>query len=182
LSLRQSHLLQSNYRDKMILGAKQTQMPSGGGRMKKIIFGVALLILASVLAPVAHAQLESFLDNLNIKARADMSGFSVKLATQFGVPLPQVQAIIKTVEAPADAFMCLQLGQMTNKRPETVVQTYKTNKGKGWGVIAKELGIKPGSPEFHALKRGDFVFTGEPSGGTGNGKGKGKGKGKGHRK
>ena len=25
---------------------------------------------------------------------------------------------------------------------------------KGWGVIAKNLGIKPGSEEFHALKTG----------------------------
>jgi hypothetical protein len=46
-------------------------------------------------------------------------------------------------------------------------------------VIAKEPGIKPGSPEFHALKRGDFTFTGEPSGANSNtGKGKGKAKGK----
>jgi hypothetical protein len=150
--------------------------------MKKTVFAVAVLFLVSGLAAVAHAQLESFLDNLNIQARADMNGFSVKLATQFSVPLPQVQAIIKTVEAPADAFMCLQLGQMANKQPDTVVQTYKRNKGKGWGVIAKELGIKPGSPEFHALKRGDFAFTGEPGGSAGEGHGKGRGKGKGHSK
>jgi hypothetical protein len=56
---------------------------------------------------------------------------------------------------------------------------YKQSKGKGWGVIAKELGIKPGSPEFHALKRGDFAFTGEPGGGgESHGKGKGKGRSK----
>jgi hypothetical protein len=68
--------------------------------MKKTILAVALLFLVSGLAVVAHAQLESFLDNVNIQARADMNGFSVKLAAKFGVPLPQVQAIIKTVEAP----------------------------------------------------------------------------------
>jgi len=51
---------------------------------------------------------------------------------------------------------------------------------KGGGVIAKQLGIRPGSPEFHALKRGDFALTGEPA--QGKGKGHGKGKGKGHNK
>jgi hypothetical protein len=111
-----------------------------------------------------------------------MNGFGVKLSAQFGVPLPEVQAIIRTVELPADAFMCLQLSQMTNKQPERVVQTYKSNKRKGWGAIAKELGIKPGSAEFHALKRGDFTFTGERGGNTDKGQGKGKGKGKGHNK
>ncbi len=73
--------------------------------------------------------------------------------------------------------MCFQLGYMASTPYERVVQVYQGNKGKGWGVIAKSLGIKPGSPEFHALKRGDFVFNGEPMAPTGKGKGKGKGKG-----
>jgi hypothetical protein len=48
-------------------------MPSGGVRMKKTILGVALFFLVSVLEAVAQAQLQSFLDNLNIRARADLS-------------------------------------------------------------------------------------------------------------
>ena len=144
--------------------------------MKKIVFAVIVLVLFG--SPVAaRGGLDSFLDNLNIQARADMHGFSVKLSTQFGVPLPQVQAVIKSVAAPADAFMCFQLGQMSRNPYEQVVQVYQTSRGKGWGVIAKSLGIKPGSPEFHALKRGDFVFNGEPGDVPGNSKGKGKGKG-----
>ena len=35
---------------------------------------------------------------------------------------------------------------------------YKSDKGKGWGVLAKSLGIKPGSQEFHALKSGDDLY------------------------
>jgi hypothetical protein len=54
-----------------------------------------------------------------------------------------------------------------------VVREYKAHKGQGWGVIAKNLGIKPGSKEFHALKKG-----GLNAGGDDPGKGKGKGKGK----
>lgn len=70
---------------------------------------------------------------------------------------------------------------------DAVYQVYQPNRKKGWGVIAKELGIKPGSPEFHALKRGDLHFTEQPAGhgGQGNsdsGRGKGKGHGKGHKK
>lgn len=145
--------------------------------MKKTVVSSVLFLYMIVFAAVAHADLDSFMSGLNVKARADMSGFSVKLGAQFGIPLPQVQAVVKAVETPADAFMCFQLSQMTGVQPETVVHTYKTNKGRGWGVIAKELGIKPGSPEFHALKRGDFALTGEPGGGRGQGRGKGKGRG-----
>ncbi|HVO65873.1 MAG TPA: hypothetical protein VMT12_05245 [Syntrophales bacterium] len=145
--------------------------------MKKIIFAAMMLILLNGLAN-AGGGLDGFLNDLNIQARADMNGFSAKISAQFGVPLPQVHAVIGTVSAPADAFMVFQLGQFAHKPPERVVQVYQANRGKGWGVIAKSLGIKPGSPEFHALKRGDFVLSGEP--GESPGKGKGKGKGKGH--
>ncbi len=145
--------------------------------MKKTRLTVFLVVIIVSIASVAHADLDSFLRSVNVQAQADMKNFSVKLSAQFGVPVLQVDAIIKRVAAPADAFMVLQLGQMANKQPEVVLQTYQRSRGKGWGELAKELGIKPGSPEFHALKRGDLSFTGEPGGG---GHGKGKGKGKGH--
>ena len=148
--------------------------------MKRSSIAAALFIFITVFAVKAHADLDSFLSNLNVEAKADISGYSVKLSTQFGVPLPQVEAVIKSVDNSADAFMCLQLSQMTNKHPDAVLQIYKSNRGKGWGVIAKELGIKPGSAEFHALKSGEFNFTGQPGGGAE--KGHGKGKGKGHNK
>jgi hypothetical protein len=98
--------------------------------------------------------LDSFLSSVNVQARADLPGFHAQVSAQFGVPVPQVQAVLHRVGSPADAFMVFQLGQMAHRPPETVVQTYQAHKGKGWGVIAKELGIKPGSREFHALKAG----------------------------
>ncbi len=144
--------------------------------MKKARLAVSLVVLIAGFASVAYADLDSFLRSVNVQAQADMKNFNVKLSAQFGVPLPQVDAIVKRVAAPADAFMVLQLGQMANKPPEAVLQTYQRSRGKGWGELAKELGIKPGSPEFHALKRGDLAFTGQPaSAGHGHGKGKGKG-------
>jgi len=143
--------------------------------MKKVRLLAFLVVIIMSFASAAYADLDSFLKNVNIEAKTDMKNFAVKLSAQFGIPGARVDAIIKSVHAPADAFMVLQLGQMSNKQPEVVLNTYQHSKGKGWGELAKELGIKPGSPEFHALKRGDLSFTGEPGGG-GHGKGKGKGK------
>jgi hypothetical protein len=145
--------------------------------MKKIRLVVFLPMIIVSIASVAHADLDGFLRNVNVQARSDIKNFNIKLSAQFGVPVPQVDAIIKRVPAPADAFMVLQLGQMANRPPEVVLETYQRSRGKGWGELAKELGIKPGSAEFHALKRGDLSFTGEPGGGE---HGKGKGRGKGH--
>lgn len=148
--------------------------------MKRIVMAVLALFLFSSVA--CAAGLDDFLKNLNIQARADMNGFSAKVSAQFGVPTVQVRAIIDTVKEPADAFMCLQLGQWTQKPPEQVVKVYNANQGKGWGVIAKSMGIKPGSAEFHALKRGDLKFGGSAAGEPAEGPGKSKGKGKGHNK
>jgi len=150
--------------------------------MKRMIM---FFLSLTLMAPVASfaGGLEDFLSNVNVQARVDLPGFSLKISNQFGVPLPQVQAVIQTVREPADAFMVFQLGQFSGRQPDTVMDVYSRGKGKGWGVIAKELGIKPGSAEFHALKRGDLHFTGAPAGaGDSPGKGKGKGRGKGHNK
>ncbi len=150
--------------------------------MKKVRIAVSVFVFTFCVTTMAYADLDGFLRNLNVQAQADLGRFSVNVSAQFGVPVPKVDAVIRQVSAPADAFMVFQLGQMANKQPDMVLQTYQSNKGKGWGVIAKQLGIKPGSPEFHALKRGDFTLKGEQGGsadkGHGNGKGKGRGRGK----
>ena len=137
-----------------------------------------LLVIFVAVPGVAAASLDSFLNSVNVQAQADLPGFHARVSAQFGVPVPQVQAVLHTVGSPADAFMVFQLGQMAHRPPEAVVQTYQSHQGKGWGVIAKELGIKPGSKEFHALKNGDLVFSGVPAEGGGKGRGKVKGRNK----
>lgn len=150
--------------------------------MKRFILFFLVLSLLSPLAAFAGG-LDNFLANVNVEARADLPGFSARISTQFGVPVPRVQAVIQSVREPADAFMIFQLGQMSGRQPDNVMAVYAPNRNKGWGAIAKELGIKPGSAEFHALKNGDLSFTGQPAGSAGTvGKGKGKGHGRGHNK
>jgi len=152
--------------------------------MKRLTFLCLTLVLLSPLAALAGG-LENFLSSVNVQARADLPGFSAKISTQFGVPIPRVQAVLQSVPEPADAFMVFQLGQFSGRPADEVLDVYGPNRKKGWGAIAKELGIKPGSAEFHALKSGDLSFTGEPGGRHGSGpggKGKDKGPGKGHGK
>ena len=55
--------------------------------MKKCRLMVSLAVIIASMAAVAHADLDSFLRNVNVEARADMNNFNVKLSAQFGVPL-----------------------------------------------------------------------------------------------
>ncbi len=149
--------------------------------MRKFLSAVFLSFLFSGPA-LAGGGLDAFLSDLNVQARADLTGFSAKVSAQFGVPEAQVRIVLRNVAEPADAFMVFQLGQMTNQRPDVVMQVYQSHKGRGWGALAQELGIRPGSPEFFALKRGDLHFGAdqgydEPGPGRGHGRGRDHGHG-----
>lgn len=157
--------------------------------MKRSVLMFSLVAGLTSISPAAHASLDDFLKNVNIQAQADKNGYKVKLSTQFGIPETDVNVIVSNVSSPADAFMVLQLSHMTHQEPEKVLQHYQRSKGKGWGRLGQELGIKPGSPEFHALRNGNLTFTGNSGEGTaqrnnehGNGHGNGRGKGRGRDK
>jgi hypothetical protein len=140
----------------------------------------AALFLAGPALAGGGGGLNAFLNNVNIQARSDMNGFAARVSAQFGVPEAQVRVVLGQVSSPADAFMVFQLGQMSNRPANEVMQVYQDNQGRGWGVIAQRLGIRPGSPEFHALKRGDLQFGpggGSPAGGSPGGGGPGRGRG-----
>ncbi len=161
-----------------MLGSAFNSNPVPKESAMRWIVPAALVILAA--APASAGGLEDFLSNLNIEARADLNGFSARVSSQFSVGGAQVRVVLDSVQEPADAFMVFQLGRMTRRPPEEVLRVYREHKGKGWGALAQELGIKPGSAEFHALKKGDFRLEGSPD--EGRGKGKGKGRGRGHNK
>jgi hypothetical protein len=139
-------------------------------------------LLSSASAVAAGGGLDVFLHDLNVHARANPEGFSATLRSQFHVSGSEVAILVGGVHDPADAFMILQLGQMSRQPTHAVMRIYQQHqagKGKGWGAIAKALGIKPGSAAFHALKRGDFHFGSPPAsrgGGAQPGHGRGKGK------
>jgi hypothetical protein len=132
------------------------------------------LLLCSSQAVFAAGDFD-WIPNFNMRAEADMSNFRVRLAARFRIGEAQVKAVLSSVGNPADAYMVLRLGEMSSRPTEYVINEYRSGKGKGWGALAKSLGIKPGSKEFHALKGGDDLYGGDYKN---RGKNKGKAKGK----
>ena len=59
---------------------------------------------------------------------------------------------------PGDVYMACSIASIIGRPCRYVVDEYERDRGQGWGNIAKRMGIKPGSPEFHRLKNG-FVPT-----------------------
>lgn len=145
------------------------------------IFYMTMTVLL-IVSPVAFAGEDfGWMRDFNIKAEADPSGFRARLEARFQVGDVRIKTVLGNTEKPADAYMCLRLGEMSHQPVEHVIEKYKAGKGKGWGALARSLGIKPGSKDFHALKQGHDLHDGK---GRGNdkvkskGKSAGKGKGK----
>ncbi|TLM65584.1 MAG: hypothetical protein FDZ69_09475 [Deltaproteobacteria bacterium] len=155
--------------------------------LRKLWMALVMVVFASSLA---YADLDAYLKELDIHARADFGDFRAQVEAHFGVPAPDLDLVFKGVFDPADAVICLWLGQQSRQPYDVVMREYRANKGKGWGVVAQRLGIKPGSAQFKALKAGDLGWSPRAHGGgsaPGGGKGDGHGgpggsSGKGHGK
>ncbi|MEN8199624.1 MAG: hypothetical protein ABFR63_06075 [Thermodesulfobacteriota bacterium] len=159
--------------------------------MKNILFLMSVFFLITGMNSEARANLDDVLANINVQARVDINGFENDLSSRYNRSLHQIQRALKQLSSPADLVLCLQLSNMSHRDLDTVMRVYEKNRGKGWGVTAQELGIKPGSAEFHALKQGNFGLTtgaknksgtGQAKKKKGKGKEKSKGKANGHKK
>ena len=126
--------------------------------MQRILF--FYLVLALIGSNAAFAQYNSGSDDLNrmlVQIDADASvnfgAFKTDISGSYNVTENKIDYLaVKVGMSAGDIYMTLEIAKIARVSIERVVDVYQVHRGKGWGVIAKELGIKPGSAEFHALK------------------------------
>lgn len=133
-----------------------------------LAFACALLLTG----PATASGLTGFLDEIEIRASKDMGSFRADLSLTFDVSDGTVDGLFAVMPRASDVYMCLRVGEVAEQPIDRVVEEFERHKGEGWGVIARSLGIKPGSEEFHALKAGR-LGSNESAGSPGE-KGKGK--------
>ncbi len=81
--------------------------------------------------------------------------FVNEMTQQYGAPRSLIEQLLgQRGWAPADVYYACAIARSLNLPCLDVVREYDRNPGQGWGAVAKRMGIKPGSPAFHALKRG----------------------------
>jgi hypothetical protein len=132
--------------------------------MKLLKYLLLAATLQLVISPIALAGDYGWLKDMNVKAEADPSGFRARLGARFKINDIEVETVLSNVNKPADAYMVLRMGEMSGHSTDFALNKYKANQGKGWGTIAKSMGIKPGSSEFHALKQGQDLYANGDSG------------------
>lgn len=123
----------------------------------KILYFLFLITWISI--PM-HAQiksgsfkLDSELNSINVSARADFGKFKAEMGVNYNISEQRIEHFHAELHMePAEIYFALEMSRISGRPVDDVIEIYKKNKGLGWGEIAKQMGIKPGSPEFHQLK------------------------------
>jgi hypothetical protein len=80
--------------------------------------------------------------------------FVDELVRYHGAPRDLVVELLARRWAPGDIYFACALARLAGRPCRYVVDLWERDHGQGWGAMAKRLGIKPGSAQFHQLKRG----------------------------
>lgn len=99
----------------------------------------------------------------NAQANVAVSSFFDKVSLRFDVSNEGISAVVKVSQSYADAYIIFRLAEISEKPVAAVMDVYQAHQGKGWGYLAKMLGIKPGSQQFKALKAGSDIDMGKHS-------------------
>lgn len=153
---------------------------------------ITVLLFAAILFPAkaqirsGSFQIDGDLRQINVSANADFGRFRTNLSAGYNVSEERINYYHAELNMePADIYFAFEMSRVCRRPVEEVIKVYKVKKGNGWGEIAKELGIKPGSQEFHALKnkaksgkykenKGNKGKGTKGNGGNGHGNGKNK--------
>lgn len=131
---------------------------------------------AQISFSTGDTDFDADLNIINTNANADLTAFKLDITATFGTTSAVVDNMLSINMVPGEIYLAFEIAKAVSKPIDDVLVVYKKNKGKGWGVIAKEMGIKPGSDEFHALKGKAKNKKDKGNNGNGNGKANGKNK------
>ena len=126
--------------------------------MKKPAVIISLIFLciisnAQISFNTGDSELDIDLAKINTNAKGDFIAFKADLKLSYNVSEKKIDYLQLSIKMePAEIYLTLELSKISKKSIDDVVEIYNAHKEKGWGFIAKQLGIKPGSPEFHSLK------------------------------
>lgn len=117
-------------------------------------------------ASTADTKLDLSLGKLNLRADGNINEFIKALGFKYQVPTTKIENLIVDYNfTAADTYMAVSIGNMTGRTLDEVASVYRSNKAKGWGFVAKKMGIKPGSREFHQIKQGSASIFNEAGNG-----------------
>jgi hypothetical protein len=120
-------------------------------KLLTVVLVMSVLLSVAVTAQGAIS-LDSVLIQINSSGRNDFSYFRTQVSLTYNIPVSRVDYYYSKYRmAPADIYMTMELAAICRVQPIRVIEVYRVHRGRGWGVIARQFGIKPGSREYKRL-------------------------------
>ena len=98
--------------------------------------------------------MDVWLGDMNRYGNRYRDPFVDELVRYHAAPRDLVVDLLARRWAPGDIYFACALAKLAGRPCRYVVELWERDHGQGWGAMAKRLGIKPGSAQFHQLKRG----------------------------
>ena len=134
--------------------------------MHKILATILILFLTLTAAGAQivvfgfnDSGLEKNLHEINLITKFNMIEFSSKVARTWGTSEQNVLLGFSHGLNAYEVYLVIALAKLSGRQPLTVITIYEQNRNKGWGALAKSLGIKPGSKSFKTLKDTTATFV-----------------------
>lgn len=127
--------------------------------------------------------IDTRLGDFNVYASGNVDGFVDELVVSYGAPRRLVREyVVERRWPPGDVYYACALAYYSRHSCSSVLNMYQHDHRRGWGLLAKRLGVTPGTPAFHTLKgnigKSHAKWHGRPEHAGEQGKGHGKAKGK----
>ena len=137
--------------------------------MRRLLAATLLAAGLAASAGTAHAQdfslgwnprsgdvwVDVWLGDMNRYGSRYRDPFVDELVRYHGAPRDLVvELLTRRRWAPGDVYYACALARLIGRPCRYVVDIWERDHAQGWGAVAKRLGIKPGSAQFHQLKRG----------------------------
>lgn len=141
-------------------------------KLKTRFFALAASVAALLGTPVQAQDLpagwdprsgdvwvDAWLGDISRYAARYREPFVDEMVRYYGAPRELVGDLLDQRRwTPGDVYYACAIAQVLGRPCRYVVDEWDREHGQGWGEVAQRLGVKPGSAEFHRLKRG-FVPT-----------------------
>ncbi|QQQ02263.1 hypothetical protein [Lysobacter enzymogenes] len=102
---------------------------------------------------------DAWLGDINRYGGRYREPFVDEMVRYYGAPRELVGELLDRRRwTPGDVYYACAIAQVLGRPCRYVVDEWDRDHADGWGAVAQRLGIKPGSADFHKLKRG-FVPT-----------------------
>jgi len=101
------------------------------------------------------AWVDTWLGDMNRYGARYRDPFVDEMVRYYGAPRDLVNELLGERRwAPGDVYFACSIASALGRPCRYVADMWERDHAQGWGEVAKNLGIKPGSAEFHRLKKG----------------------------